>query len=62
MVAKKLTSIDESKVNSVDKLFLNECAKEDEFKAIGDDLSFIDNFTNEVSTDDDHDDESEDYA
>lgn len=58
----KLSSVDEEKVSTVDMLFMNECAKEDEFKAIGDDLSFIDNFTDEVSTEDDHDDVSEEYA
>lgn len=58
----KLVSIDEEKVLTPDMLFMNECAKEDEFKAIGDDLSFIDNFTDEVSTEDNHDDVSEDYA
>ena len=58
----KLVSVDEEKVLTPDMLFMNECAKEDEFKAIGDDLSFIDNFTDEVSTEDNHDDVSEDYA
>lgn len=58
----KLVSVDEEKVLTPDMLFMNECAKEDEFKAIGDDLSFIDNFTDEVSTEDDHDDVTEDYA
>ena len=58
----KLVSIDEEKVLTPDMLFMNECAKEDEFKAIGDDLSFIDNFTDEVSTEDNHDDVTEDYA
>ena len=57
-----LRSVDEDKINSVDNLFLNECAKEDEFKAISDDLSFIDNFTDEVSTQNDTDDETEEYA
>lgn len=58
----KLVSVDEEKVLTPDMLFMNECAKEDEFKAIGDDLSFIDNFTDEVSTEDNHDDVTEDYA
>ena len=56
-----LKSIDDDKVVTTDMLFMNECAKEDEFKAIADDMSFIDNFTDEISTQDDDDTITEEY-